>query len=523
MSLALQIYGNIRHNFPSIFRREVLERLGPRADWSQLYQYLIAQNHIWAFRDIFLATMRCFGLRQTCRLFFGTTSCRDRLLDDWNLYKQDESISLAQLDILVSIIFEIESKPGSELPEMEWLQAEAQTRVQSIMELDPEAMKTRPFALWILAKAATSNTLSSQELLPNTPPNSFSHLSNFPGFVISSPGQTTLPIYIPLEFETPIWTIRETLPEEILPIKMVLDLATQRLDYQTQAQCLKLLILRSQDPTQWFEQLCTLQNSLQGDRESYLWTLLSSYLICTDAASQKRLLADLEDLEDWTEEWVLRNPELYFAKHWIERVLVAKISGSRELKPLRRSGMKYYPWLSLPARMFIDRLTLPNLVPFPGYLRSRGYAGVDEIDAYDRLPSVVRPTASHPEEQTGERRKVYRGVTIEDEFYPSPPGSSYHSNRSSSSSSSSSSDEDSDHYPRILFPHANKPGKRRNDPIGKDITIIIQHPKGAKEYTGARTVIDGEFVYITTKKKRSVRTRGDVNVETRGELFSCRS
>ncbi|KAF8866533.1 hypothetical protein BDZ45DRAFT_275640 [Acephala macrosclerotiorum] len=196
---------------------------------------------------------------------------------------------------------------------------------------------------------------------------------------------------------------------------MVLDLSTQRQDYQTQAQCLKLIVIRSQDPTQWFEQLRTLQNSIQGDRESYFRTLLSSYLTYTDVASQKRLLADFEDFEDWTEEWVPRNPELHFAKHWIERVLIAKISGSRELKPLRRSGMKYYPWLSLPARMFTDRLALPHLVPFPGYLRARGYDGIDEIDAYDRLPRVVRSTKFKRGKHTGERRKVYQGVTIEEE------------------------------------------------------------------------------------------------------------
>jgi hypothetical protein len=74
---------------------------------------------------------------------------------------------------------------------------------------------------------------------------------------------------------------------------MALGLATQMQDYDTQALCLKLLILRSQDPTSLFKQLCQLQNHTQGDSEEHLHTCLASYLIFKDKESQKQLLVEL--------------------------------------------------------------------------------------------------------------------------------------------------------------------------------------------------------------------------------------
>ncbi|KAF8866534.1 hypothetical protein BDZ45DRAFT_735186 [Acephala macrosclerotiorum] len=76
------------------YTEEVLKRVSLQADWAQLYQCLLAQNHIQEFKDVFLATMQCFGLERTCQLFFGTASYRDRLLDD----RSNENSTLHSMD-----------------------------------------------------------------------------------------------------------------------------------------------------------------------------------------------------------------------------------------------------------------------------------------------------------------------------------------------------------------------------------------------------------------------------------------
>jgi hypothetical protein len=137
---------------------------------------------------------------------------------------------------------------------------------------------------------------------------------------------------------------------------MALRLATQLQDYVTQVLCLKLLILRSQDATRLFEQLGHLQKSVQEDRDEYLHTCLSNYLVCKAKTSQKRLLAELREFDDWTESWVLRAPHTYLAKQCIERALSSKINDRGSLPPLKTGNMQYYAWLSEYDRNFVHRI-----------------------------------------------------------------------------------------------------------------------------------------------------------------------
>jgi hypothetical protein len=183
---------------------------------------------------------------------------------------------------------------------------DAQSLAALIIENHPESMKTRPFMKWMLVKAAESG-FKEKGSLAKEPHKSFeyleSFLDNYPGISYNLRTWTWLPIYFPLGLEIPSWQIPELDHGANDPIHMALTLATQRQDYVTQVLCLKLLISRSQDPTKLYERLGHLQKSVQQDRDEYLHTCLSSYLICEDTTSQKRLLAELREFDDWTESW----------------------------------------------------------------------------------------------------------------------------------------------------------------------------------------------------------------------------
>lgn len=533
MTLALGIFGDVRLTFPSLYKNEIRESLEKWISWSDLYQTLLSQGRIWDFRDVFLVAIRCFGVTQACQKFFLSDSLKERVIDDWILYERDESTILAQLDILVELSLHVESSIRGDV--IEWLQPEAQSLVEEIMEKHPESMKSRPFTRWIVMKAAGIGL--EQEDHPITGPHTpFGYLENYPGYVPSQ-RWPNLPIYIPREFETPVWMPSEFPPQKEAPLVMALDTATQMKDYRTQVLCLKLFILRSQDPTDLFEQLKHLQKGIQGDSQEYLQTCLSSYLICRDKPSQKQLLAEFQDFDDWSESWLLRDAKVYFAKHFIERVLTAKLSDRRSLPPLRRPAMNYYNWLGGRPRAFIS--SFPSVgfdehqVPVPAS-RPR-FRFEDDDGEYDRIPRVVAPDlnpiftayqagkedAKAEMREMNERIKVVRQpakpakrtrkvrkdeeeeeedvVVTEKHSNPSSSSSSYFSSEWESASPSDDSDWSDDY--EVKFSHGHEIKVPRKDIDGKKVTIHIQDPKKRGEYTRVTQVKEGDYIYTTTKKR----------------------
>ena len=535
ITLALRICGDIRSTFPSTFRDEIVKSLEQWISWSELYQALLSQGRIWDFRDIFLAAIRCFGLPQSCQKFFLTESWRERILDDWILYERDESTALAQLDILVGISLYLESLALDRV-DMDWLQIDAQKLVEEIMEKHPQSMKSRTFTRWILMKAAgvgveLENDLGTGLQKP------FEYLNNYPGLIFA-PRWPSLPIYIPREFETPVWLPPEVSPEKEAPIQMALNLATQLKDYRTQALCLKMLILRSQDPTSLFEQLKHLQKHTQGDNEEYLHTCLASYLICKEKPAQQQLLVELQNVENWTESWLLRNPQLYFAEHFIERILTAKLSNQPGPPPLRLSTMKYYPWLGDKARGFIDSFSPvrnPSQVPPPGYRPVTSVNQAHEGEYFRGNPGIVPamdPIVSAYEAGKQDARAEYarrfqshappQPAIIEhtigrppqvrgrDTAAMPPPqdreGESTiveHDATASSSedweSVSTSDDSSSSGDCKITFSNGNEVRIPKKDIEGKQVTISFRDKK-KQEYARVRRARDGDYIYTTTEK-----------------------
>lgn len=380
MSLVLRIFGKVGLWLPDIIHREVQDSLETWTKWSELYKSLLAQGRIWDFRDIFLSAISAFGPEWTCGKFFPATPWHESLLDNWILQERDESTSLAQLDILTSMILDL-NLPNQGLGQMEWLERDSQFLAEFIMNTYPGSMTSRPFLRWIVVKAA--GTALTQQLDANSDasyPNEM--FKDWPGCFLTFPGWIWLPIYIPRGTEIPPWSRPEITDTANDPVRLALTMATQLNDYTTQSLCLKVLILRCQQPQKLFAQLCDLQNSSQGDMEGYLWTCLSRYLIDRDKQSQKQLLSELKEFENWTKDYELRSPLCYLAKDCLETALFTSINGRDQAPPLA-VGLNFYPWL--PDSAFLGHESVPGAYPAHSPRR-------DRIRTYDK---EIHPDYSH--------------------------------------------------------------------------------------------------------------------------------
>jgi hypothetical protein len=56
-------------------------------------------------------------------------------------------------------------------------------------------------------------------------------------------------------------------------------------------------------PLNYLNSLVIYKSPYLEDRDEYLHTYLSNYLVCKAKTSQKRLLAELREFDDWTESW----------------------------------------------------------------------------------------------------------------------------------------------------------------------------------------------------------------------------
>jgi len=341
--LALQVFDLVRYSAPDIFWEEVAPFCFEWIAWPDLYQVLLEQGLIWDFRDLFTASVACFGTDIACRMFSGEEPPSKIVIHNWVPDDGDEGTYLAQLDMLVAMMMHA-SKP-------KWQREAAKSLVRDLAHGRPDSMGTRPVMEWMLAKAFESSFTDEGNGSIVDP---FAYLSYYPGMVLKRNGRISLPIYVPFDFEVPGWSVPDAPKEARAAVEMTLSQATQLQDYSTQALCLKLLIMQTpHDPSELFAQLGDLQKSV-GDKDGYLRTLLSSYLACRGKEAEMRLLAELKQLPSWTESNVLRDAHVHLAKQQMERVLTAKRDGRRTFPPLSRSSMTYYPWLSEDALQFLQ-------------------------------------------------------------------------------------------------------------------------------------------------------------------------
>ncbi|KAK3298907.1 uncharacterized protein B0H64DRAFT_472116 [Chaetomium fimeti] len=260
-------------------------------NWRQLYHDLVGESCVWDFKDLFYASVSVFGWQEALVQFFGTTHfprALDSIVQDWTRPFYDEASVMGLLDLFSSLI--LQDHGSSMKARNTLLLHHARTMAESAERNDPELMKTKPFVQWLLAKSVVD--------LENPPerPDGV-RMEHFSGLGLNQGGGVHLPIYVPSRHSRkPDWDMffSRSTPAQRRVVEVAVRAAEQLGDYNLQAEALKLLILQSQDPKQWMTALAHLQLETQGDKEGYLATCLSRYLVATDPAEETTLLKDLE-------------------------------------------------------------------------------------------------------------------------------------------------------------------------------------------------------------------------------------
>lgn len=276
------------------------------SNWGHLYRPLIAASQVSDARDLVIASIEAEGALNTWRIMFQmdihAPHAFNRLLGDWNMEHYDESTYLAILDILVSVICDLCSFSVT-LPEREHLTTaerclqHAHSVAICLKENSPELMKSRPYIRWVLAKSELERKLKSGEM------NLQSHLSAFPGLVI---WKNTLPIYIPIKSENPLWRPElgeheqtPTSPAELL--EAAVGTTCELGDYATEIACLTELVFCSSGSLdvlrERFDRMRDLQLNSQGNILDCQRTCLTRYLTTTSVQARRDLVAEIRELK----------------------------------------------------------------------------------------------------------------------------------------------------------------------------------------------------------------------------------
>ncbi|EAQ89291.1 hypothetical protein CHGG_05910 [Chaetomium globosum CBS 148.51] len=260
-------------------------------NWRKLYHDLVGESCVWDFKDLFFASVSTFGWQETLVQFFETAyfpRALDSIIQDWTRPFYDEASSMGLLDLFTSLI--LKDHGNNMKARNTLLLHHAKTMAESAEHNDPELMKTRPFVQWLLAKSVIE--MGDPPERPDGV-----RMEHFNGLKLNQGGGVNLPIYVPSRHtRKPDWDMffSRSTPAQRRVVEVAVRAAEQLGDYNLQAEALKLLILQSQDPKQWMAALAQLQLETQGDKEGYLTTCLSRYLIATDPAEEATLLKDLE-------------------------------------------------------------------------------------------------------------------------------------------------------------------------------------------------------------------------------------
>lgn len=283
------------------------------------------------------------------------------IIDTWRSHTHDESTCVALLDIHVAHGLEAWFITQEDLDHKKSTIKSADTWAEEIRSKYPQAMRSRSYLRWILLKSAELGCKSLQGLT-----NPHSALENscksFPGQTLYCKG-TLNAFYIPKDSENPGWCLPEAPVQPNAPVHAVLKASEQLQDLSTQAMTYRLIALRSASPLHIFQKLASLQKSESGDSYGRMETLLSSYLSCEERTSKQWLFAQLKDTDDWTGNYQLRDPLIFFARDCVQRAIDRNLHGTHAVSTLRTESWRYYQWLPVPLQRFIDGTLTQGHIP----------------------------------------------------------------------------------------------------------------------------------------------------------------
>lgn len=275
-------------------------------DWRATYSILVDEQRAWDFRDMFLALMTLSDLAllgSTNFLLFGIetpTDFLERIKEDWLTGSPEVSVYLAFLDLLSSMAMTLISYKGEEVEQWAREALEfADELGEKVMELWPEQTGTRPYLMWLFAKAATAvfqegvTSYGSYEGAPCS--------ASGPGQVVVPLSNTmipALPFYIPIKAENPGWSVPAMPPFAERALRVVYGIAKGLENYVLQAACICELAILSENPTALMDELAEVQRA-QGDLYGRLATCLAKYLVCQSEESKQTLRHELASFGYW--------------------------------------------------------------------------------------------------------------------------------------------------------------------------------------------------------------------------------
>lgn len=280
-------------------------------DWRAAYSILVDEQRAWDFRDMFLALINLSELEllQSPNVFFDSetpTDFLERMKEDWLTRNREVSVYLAFLDLSSSMVMTLISYKGAAEWARETLEF-ADELGEKVMELWPEQTGTRPYLLWLVAKAATAmfqKGVTSDGTYEGSPCS-----ASEPGLVILPISNTmipALPFYIPIKAENPGWSVPAMPPFAERALRVVYGIAKGLENYALQAACICELAIRSEKPITLMDELAEVQRA-QGDLYGRLETCLAKYLVCQSEESKQTLRHELASFGYWEDVAYLSN------------------------------------------------------------------------------------------------------------------------------------------------------------------------------------------------------------------------
>ncbi|KAI1258693.1 hypothetical protein F5Y18DRAFT_339021 [Xylariaceae sp. FL1019] len=271
------------------YGRNVLNALP--SPMEKLYQSLLREGRVWDFHDLIVYMPTIEDVKAIAYHMTGheLIPSLQKMVSDWSdsIHGFDSPTTLALLDTLTYIMLEPLSISEKECIEILKI---CLPLAKSIMENDPQNLKSRPFLRLLLSKSRFAETASRDAVasLEN-------HLKSSQG-VFYSYDIAALPIYIPVGSEVPDWVVEDQPPELRDAVKLVLRSAKDLGDLQTEVIALKESIRLSGNPKDEFRTLCEIQRSSQGDMKAYASSLASKYLVSNFPEERETLAVDISRL-----------------------------------------------------------------------------------------------------------------------------------------------------------------------------------------------------------------------------------
>lgn len=299
VSLTLRLFAALRETAPNpVFIALASKSVNNWLDWSGICGALLEDRRDWDFRDLVVSAAAAFGQQEFAKRISGGGVLNFNI--SWDEFAADESASLAHLDLLVSVVKNAD--PAVDTMRMERDRRDAKSLAQIIMQHHPRAMRSRPFANWILIEAAMAGRQKAAQAkkkgqdfyetntklmqLPLQIPKTSSLIPGWRYVDVTGPGSKSQP-HSQVEAQ-------ETAANQ--PVQVALTLATDMDDFATQADCYRLLALRRREQGAVLQELALMQETL-GDRHGQLESVLARYYGCHDIDSQMALLDELAALE----------------------------------------------------------------------------------------------------------------------------------------------------------------------------------------------------------------------------------